>query len=142
MLYTEIIKEIKNLILGDLSKIDQLQSLSHKEIQQAVSNEGLPTLSQQTTIKVLNDFSKGLISQTAIQRWALLILRGIWGTWENLDKQNNESNLNISSIEIPIEKKFEDKIIDTLNRLDELGDAVEGKLETKELQKLIDELKS
>lgn len=138
---SEILTAVQSLILGDLSQIESLRSISHSEIQMALEKQKLPKLTQKTVLEILTQFSKGLIPQTTIKHWALLMLRGIWGTWQTTSLVK-DSKLNAIAIEIVFEPSFEDQIVETLSRLDELGDAVDGKLNQTDLNKMIQTLSS
>jgi len=116
------------VLAGDVDKIAALQRYPVAELTAAASRGPL-LLTGSAVARVLRRYANGELSDVDVQAWASFVRRGYLlgggGTGP------------VQPMPIDWEADQEDAIAAAIERLDELGDAVDGSLDSAELDQLI-----
>jgi len=83
-------------------------------------------------LRVLVAFQQQAVPQDLVQRWASFVRRGYFGS----------SAEPRQPLDIRYDDSAEEEIVEIVNRLDELGDVVDGEVSGEELAKMIGTLQS
>jgi hypothetical protein len=122
--------DLVRIISGDVERIHLLTSQADVMRLASQIPKGQRTLTADTVKRVLIALLQRRISPEQAQRWASFVRWGLIPTAE----------MKVNAIEIPKQEDCEDKIVDSLARLDELGDIIDGSIDDAELRELIEDL--
>lgn len=122
-------RNLKELVEGDLTHLQTILSTPHVNLLEARKHMTIMCLQKSALVKVLTSLKEHRTSSTQVQQWASLMRRGYVGC-------NNRSSP-IVPMEIDYSTNAENVIVDVLERLDELGDVVEGTLNPTDIDLLL-----
>lgn len=113
---------MRRLAEGELSELSALDSAGAEEIKAWADTLAQPlTVGRTAVSRVLRLMLAGDVSPEAVQSWASMMR---WGAMRRPS--------GLIAVEVDYERSFEDKIIDVLARLDEIGDLVDGEISADE----------
>jgi hypothetical protein len=115
-------------VAGDLQAMTAVQGISHDELVQAAA-PGL-VVTRGAVVRVLRQLQAAGDAEAAAQRWASLMLRGY------LDP----GQAPVVPATIDIDDDGEEAIVEALNRIADLGDAVDGHIDAEEYDELVSRL--
>lgn len=124
--------DLVNSVHGDLKSFARLarQPISVvREFEQRQIDHPL-VLTTTSLLKVLNAFQRHEVSPSLVQQWASFV------RWGFLPQDTGPGR----PIAIDYDPLAEDRIVEVIARLDELGDLVDGELEDNELVEMIGSL--
>ena len=112
---------------GDLRQLDALAVIPQSDIEQARCQLGVMQLNRSGLRRVITALREGKVTISSAQRWASFVSRGYFGG----------NNGRVQPIQIAYDIDAEGLIADTVSRLDELGDQVDGKIDDLELANML-----
>jgi hypothetical protein len=118
------------VLAGDVAAMVELYQFNHEQITAAARHVDL-VLQPAAVARVLKEFDAGAHSPDDVQRWASFMRAGFFVAIPPGG---------IFAIDIEYEPDAEDAIVETLARLDELGDIIDGELRHGEAAELRDAL--
>jgi hypothetical protein len=129
---TSIVAAVEKLVSGDMAMASLVYELPHEQLAEASRDTHL-VLTRCAVVNVLRGLTAGGISDSDAQQWASFVRRGY---------VSKPADGAVKPIAIDYELQFEDAIVEAIGRMDEIGDAVDGKLDDEEIQGLLDELEA
>ncbi len=128
--HKEISHVLDTILDGDVEKVDELTSFSAEDVASATSGEVV--LEATAVARVLQDFRDGRRSAEQVQRWANFVR---WGSVPA------STGVGLHSVDIAFAPEREDAIATALERLDELGDLIDGQVDSDEIDDLLTNLR-
>jgi hypothetical protein len=128
---TSIARQVEGALLGQVAAIDALRRASPEQVFDAVRGRQL-ILSRDAVASVLNQFRNGEIAATAAQQWASFVSHGYVVGVHHVGP--------IKPVEIEWELPYEDAMAESIARLNELGDLIDGEFAEGEADRLIADL--
>jgi hypothetical protein len=122
-------KAVKKLIDGDVSQLNSVRSAGQAELEESCGHLQYE-LKREAVADVLRKYASGEILSGDAQLWASFVRRGYLGQGKGP----------LRPLEIHYDIAHEDQIAEAISRLDELGDAVDGTLDSEEALQLISAL--
>jgi hypothetical protein len=127
-----VVKEVENLLKGDLSAAGVVYGVSHATLEEQL--RGVPLVLHATAVvKVLHGLLLDDVSGEEAQKWASFVRRGF---------ASGVDEGPIRPLGIDYEQEHEDAIVEAVARLDEIGDLIDGHIEKGEIADLLDGLHS
>ncbi len=123
---------IAGIMAGDLDCLTDVLTASDRARSEAAAKLPRPVVSRSSLTKVLEDWRKGLISAQDVQGWASFVRRGYVSGGASGAKR---------PISIEYDDQDETLIADTIGRLDEIGDQIDGQIGARELEEMLERLR-
>lgn len=124
---------VKNILNGDARLINELSMVDHADILVKCLEMGQLSVDRYSVILVLTLLQRKEIKEDDAQRWASFIRRGYFPS---------NKNYKITPLNIEYKEEDEDLISYAVDKMDQLGDLIDGKLSENDLDQLIISLKS
>lgn len=119
---------ISAIVEGDLNGLAAVQAATHRQLRDAAAILPPLIISRPALVRVLEDLRCDLFPTEEIQRWASFIRRGY---------VPGRSQGEIHPIEIKYDANDEALIAEIIGRLDELGDQVDGQIDSHEQEAML-----
>ena len=120
-------------VAGDVAAVGQLAQLRQEQLIAAGFGPGDLTLTRQAVLRALRDYQHSRVSDADLQRWAWFVSRG-YGAGGVQGP--------VSGVHIDYEPGYEEAIVSVIGRFRELGDAIDGSIDSSELTELAEKLMS
>ena len=124
-------QDLASSLQGDVAAFARLEQQPHAVLVQWAAQLPVLILGPDGVLAVLEALEQQTAATPLIQRWASFVSRGYLA---NGGTQGWEP---IKPLDIPYVVAAEDQIIEVLARLNELGDIVDGTIDTDELHELV-----
>lgn len=115
-------------IEGDLDQFSVVLGARHAQLVQAAEKLPLFSISSTALLRVLNQWRKGRLDASDIQKWASFIRHGFVIGLEDGP---------IHPIEISYETATEDVIAEIIGRITEIGDVIDGTIDDLEREQML-----
>jgi hypothetical protein len=120
---------LERLVSGDLGARSEVLSVDHTAILEAAGALGEPLIvTRRAAVLVLRGLLYGASSPELTQEWASFVRRGCVA---------GSSVGPIRTIDVDYEDAYEDAISETVSRLDEIGDVIDGEVSSDEILALL-----
>jgi hypothetical protein len=114
------------VLAGDVASMASLREVPQQEL--AAAADGPLLLTRDAVVRVLRSYSAGEFSDAAVQSWASFVRRGYVA---------GGGGQPVHALPIDWEAAHEDAMAEAIERLDELGEPVDGTLREGELDELL-----
>ncbi len=113
---------------GDVRQLAALEACDHSDLLEAVAGASTLVVTREAVKSVLEAWLNGVCSSAEVQRWASFVRRGYIGRSEGGP---------VLPIEIAYAPDDEQLIVDVVDRLDQLGDTIDGEVNACERAAMI-----
>ena len=119
------------VVAGDIGCPSSVLTADHSKLQEAAEKLGPLCVSRLAVSNVVRTWRSGKFSAEDVQRWASFVRRGYVG---------GAAVSPIRPISILYDAQDEELIVETIGRLDEIGDLIGGHVDDEEQKQLIQAL--
>lgn len=120
----EVQRIVDEVVAGDAARVDFLAKRPPSELAQDTGDRTF-VLTADAVCRVLSGLAAGGVRPEVAQRWASFVRRGYVGGTESPPA---------TPIEIGYEQERESQLADAIDRLDQLGDSIDGTLRAVDIE--------
>jgi hypothetical protein len=121
-------RALQAVVDGDPAPLDFLAARGHEELVEAATGLGVLTVPRAAVVAVLRRLLEKSMTPEQAQQWASFVRRGYIA-----DPLGGP----IRPLDIAFESRCEEAMADTISRLDEIGDVVDGVVTDEEARDLL-----